>query len=80
MSVRGESVSWSGSTLFNPNSNNMHKHDEIDRDYSQMIAKSKIWILLYKNFVVSHSAPLEDEFKLRVLIYVGFTIYLMLFP
>ena len=51
----------------------------IDR---QMIVKAKIWILLYKNFVVSHSALIEDkyEFKLRVLIYCGFTVYLMLFP
>ena len=36
----------------------MHKHDEIDR---QMIAKAKIWILLYKDFVVSHSALLEEK-------------------
>ena len=28
---------------------------------SQMIAKAKIWILLYNDFVVSHSAPLEDK-------------------
>ena len=51
----------------------------IDR---QMIAKAKIWILLYKDFVVSHCASLEDnnEFKFRVLIYRGFTVILMLFP
>ena len=38
----------------------MNKHDEngIDR---QMIAKAKIWILLYKDFVVSHSVSLEDK-------------------
>ena len=28
---------------------------------SQMIAKAKIWILLYKDFVVTHSASLEDK-------------------
>ena len=28
---------------------------------SQMIAKDKTWILLYKDFVVSHSASLEDK-------------------
>ena len=28
---------------------------------SQMIAKAKIWILFYKDFVVSHSASLEDK-------------------
>ena len=27
----------------------------------QMIAKAKIWTLLYKDFVVSHSASLEDK-------------------
>ena len=27
---------------------------------SQMIAKDKTWILLYKDYVVSHSASLED--------------------
>ena len=49
---------------------------------SQMIAKDKTWILLYKDFVLSHSASLEDnnEFKLRVLIYHGFTVLLLLFP
>ena len=31
---------------------------EID---SQMIAKDKTWILLYKDCVVSHSASLEDK-------------------
>ena len=29
--------------------------------YRQMIAKAKIWILLYKNFVVSHIVSLEDK-------------------
>ena len=49
---------------------------------SQMIAKDKTWILLYKDFVLSHSASLEDnnEFKLRVLIYHGFTVLLILSP
>ena len=49
---------------------------------SQMIAKDKTWILLYKDFVVSHSARLRtnNEFKLRVLIYRGFMVFLMLFP
>ena len=28
---------------------------------SQMIAKDKTWILLYKAFVLSHSASLEDK-------------------
>ena len=28
---------------------------------SQMIAKAKIWLLLYKEFVVTHNASLEDE-------------------
>ena len=48
---------------------------------SKMIAKDKTWILLYKDFVLSHSASLEDkhEFKLRVLIYRGFMVFLMLF-
>ena len=33
---------------------------------SQMIAKAKIWILLYKDFVVSHSASLEDKQRNKV--------------
>ena len=28
---------------------------------SQMIVKDKTWILLYKDFVLSHSASLEDK-------------------
>ena len=28
---------------------------------SQMIAKDKTWILLYKDLVLSHSASLEDK-------------------
>ena len=28
---------------------------------SQMIAKDKTWILLYKDFVLSHSASLKDK-------------------
>ena len=39
----------------------MYKHDENDRIDNQMNAKAKIWILLYKDFVVSHSASLEDK-------------------
>ena len=39
----------------------MHKHDENDRIDSQMIAKAKTLILLYKEFVVSHSASLEEK-------------------
>ena len=33
---------------------------------SQMIAKAKTWILLYKDFVVSHSASLEDKQRIKV--------------
>ena len=52
----------------------------IDID-SQMIAKDKTWILLYKDFVLSHSVSrTNNEFKLRVLIYRGFTVLLILFP
>ena len=36
---------------------NMMRLIEID---SQMIGKDKTWILLYKDFVLSHSASLED--------------------
>ena len=46
---------------------------------SQMIAKYKTWILLYNDFVLSHSAS-NNEFKLRVLIHSGFTVFWMLFP
>ena len=46
---------------------------------SQMIEKDKTWILLYNDFVLSHSAS-NNEFKLRVLIHSGFTVFLMLFP
>ena len=28
---------------------------------NQMIAKDKTWILMYKDFVLSHSASLEDK-------------------
>ena len=37
---------------------NMMTLIEID---SQMIAKDKIWIPLYKDFLLSHSALLEDK-------------------
>ena len=33
---------------------------------SQMIEKDKTWILLYKDFVVSHSASLEDKQRIEV--------------
>ena len=33
---------------------------------SQMIAKDKTWILLYKDFVLSHSASLEDKQQIQV--------------
>ena len=33
---------------------------------SQMIAKDKTWILLYKDCVVSHSASLEDKKQIYV--------------
>ena len=33
---------------------------------SQMIANAKIWILLYNDFVVSHSALLEDKQRIYV--------------
>ena len=29
--------------------------------YSQMIAKDKTWMLLYEDFVLSHSVSLEDK-------------------
>ena len=37
---------------------NMMRLIGIDR---QMIAKDKTWILLYKDFVVSHSVSLEEK-------------------
>ena len=33
---------------------------------SQMIAKDKTWILLYKDCVLSHSASLEDKQRIQV--------------
>ena len=39
---------------------------KIIRIDSQMIAKSKIRILLYKDFVVSHSSSLEDKQRIYV--------------
>ena len=48
--MRGESVSWSDSTYFKPNSDNMHKYDETNWIDRQMIVKDKIWIVLYKDF------------------------------
>ena len=48
---------------------------------SQMILKAKTWILLYKDFVVSHKRRLRknNEFKLRLLIYDDFMVFLVLF-
>ena len=59
--MHGESVSCSNPTKFKPNSDSMHRFDEINRIDSQMIAKDKTWILLYKDCVVSHSVSLEDK-------------------
>ena len=59
--MHGESVSCSNPTKVNPNSDSMHRFDEINRIDSQMIAKDKTWILLYKDCVVSHSVSLEDK-------------------
>ena len=56
-----ESVSCSDPTKFKPNSDSMHRFDEINGIDSQMIAKDKTRILLYKDCVVSHSASLEDK-------------------
>ena len=33
---------------------------------SQMIAKAETWILLYKDFILSHSASLEDKQRIYV--------------
>ena len=33
---------------------------------SQMIAKDETWILLYKDFVLTHSASLEDKQRIKV--------------
>ena len=33
---------------------------------SQMIAKDNTWILLYKDFVLSHSTSLEDKQRIKV--------------
>ena len=59
--MRGESVSCSDPTKFKPNviaCLDLMRLIGID---SQMIAKDKTWILLYKDFVLSHSASLEDK-------------------
>ena len=64
--MRGESVSWSSSTyssLIVITCINMMRLIRID---NQMIVKSKIWILLYNDFVVSHSASLEDKQRIQV--------------
>ena len=42
---------------------NMMRLIEIDK---QKIAKDKTWILLYKNYVLSHSASLEDKQRILV--------------
>ena len=41
---------------------------------SQMIVKAKIWILLYKDFVLSHSASLEEK-TFCANFYVSFSLY-----
>ena len=48
----------------------------------QMIAKDKTWILLYKDFVVSYSASLEDKQRIEVEgVYISwFHDILMFFP
>ena len=61
MFVHGESVSWSNSHNSRPiviTCINMMRLIVID---SQMIAKAKIWILLYNDFVVSHTVSLEEK-------------------
>ena len=54
---------------------NMMRLIEIDR---QIIAKAKIWILLYKDFVVTHSASLRDKQLIQVegiSFYVSFSLF-----
>ena len=55
--MRGESLIPHNSSLIVITCINMMILIGID---SQMIAKAKTWILLYNDFVVSHSASLED--------------------
>ena len=59
--MHGESVSCLNPTKFKPNSDSMHRLMILIGIESQMIAKDKTWILLYKDFVLSHSASLEDK-------------------
>ena len=59
--MHGESVSCSDTTKFKPNSDSMLDLMRLLGIDSQMIAKDKTWILLYKDCVVSHSASLEDK-------------------
>ena len=57
----GESVSCYYPIKFKLNSDssiNVMRLIDID---SQMISKDKTWIILYKDWVVSHSASLEDK-------------------
>ena len=59
--MHGESVSCSNPTKFKPiviTCIDLMRLIGID---SQMIAKDETWILLYKDFVLSHSASLEDK-------------------
>ena len=61
MSVCGESVSWSDPhnlSLIVIECTHIMRIISIDR---RMIAKILIRILVYKDFVVSHSASLEDK-------------------
>ena len=51
--MHGESVSCSDPTKFKPNSDSMLDLMRLLGIDSQMIAKDKTWILLYKNCVVS---------------------------
>ncbi|MFV1298467.1 hypothetical protein, partial [Klebsiella pneumoniae] len=55
------------------------KEEKLIKDNDKAVEGSVI--LLYKDSVVSHSASLRtnNEFKLRVLINRGFTVFLMLF-
>ena len=59
--MHGESVSCSNPTKFKPKSETRIDLMRLIGIDSQMIAKDKTWILLYKDYVLSHSASLEDK-------------------
>ena len=61
--MRGESLIPHNSSLIVITCINMMRLITID---SQMIAKDKTWKLLYKDFVVSHSASLEEKHLILV--------------